>query len=214
VKKAAGIVTTCSGFTLIELIVAMLITAIIFALGYGALEQALRNRESVSRNEERLRALQFTIRTLVQDFAQMAPRPIREPIGETCLPALQSQAGNGDSNEVTFTRGGWSNPAGLQRSTLQRVHYAVQDGKLRREYWSALDALIDPPPHQRELLSGVRSIKFRFMNDGHAWQDSWPPASVNTVRSAKENRWRPIAVEVTLELEDWGRIIRLVEVAG
>jgi general secretion pathway protein J len=200
------------GFTLIELVVAMLITAILFAMGYGALQQAFKNRTAVEANAKRLEAVQYAVRTMVQDFSQLAPRPVRETIGEGYQPALVALVA--DATQVTFTRGGWANPAGIQRSNLQRVRYVLEDGKLRREHWLALDVLLDPPPRRRELLDGVRSFKVRFMNDGHNWQDSWPPNSISAMRSARELRWRPIAVEVTLELEDWGRITRIIEVAG
>jgi hypothetical protein len=52
------------------------------------------------------------------------------------------------------------------------------------------------------------------MNDGRNWQDSWPPPSLSNPPGEQWMRWRPIAVEVTLELEDWGRLTRLVEVPG
>lgn len=197
------------GFTLVELMVAMLITAIVFSMGYSAVNQGLANRETVDRNAARLQALQFTIRSFVQDFAQLAPRPVREPLGEGYIPAVL--AGQG---QVTLTRGGWMNPAGVSRSTLQRVRYVLADGRLYREQWAVLDATLDPPPARRALIDGVRSFSVRFMNDGRNWQDTWPPPALGTTRSSRELRWRPVAVEVTVELEDWGRIVRLIEVAG
>ncbi len=116
--------------------------------------------------------------------------------------------------QVSLTRGGWMNPVGAERSTLQRVRYRLDDGKLLREHWMVLDATLEPEPVKRVLLNGVRSFKLRFYSDGRNWQDSWPPASLGTERSEREQRWRPIAVEVTLELEDWGTITRLIEVPG
>ena len=198
-----------SGFTLIELMVAALITAILFAMGYGAIQQALANREAVTRNADRLRSVQDTIRLLVQDLSQLAPRPVREPLGEGYQPALLATA-----DSMALTRGGWMNPAGVQRSTLQRVRYVLQDGSLYREQWPVLDALLDPPPVRRELVDEVKSFRIRYMNDGRNWQDTWPPPAQSGARTEKELRWRPIAVEVTLELADWGKIVRLVEVPG
>jgi len=197
------------GFTLVELIVAMLITAIVFSLGYAAMNQAVGNRERLDANAARLKALQFTVRSFVQDFAQIAPRPVRAPLGAEYLGSVVS-----GQNELVLTRGGWMNPVGGQRSTLQRVRYALQDGKLYREYWTAMDTTLDPPPIRRQLIDGVRSLSFRFMAEGRVWRDSWPPPIPSTTPSEDDLRWRPIAVEVTLELEDMGKIIRLVEVAG
>jgi general secretion pathway protein J len=200
------------GFTLIEIVIAVMITAILFTMAYGAIQQAIGNRERLQQNSARLRAVQFTMRSLVQDFSQLAPRPVREPLGDGYQPALVS--GGTDLTQVSLTRGGWMNPLGGERSTLQRVRYRLEDGKLLREHWMVLDATLEPAPVKRELLGGVRSFKFRFYSDGRNWQESWPPASLGASRSEREQRWRPIAVEVTLELEDWGIITRIIEVPG
>ena len=70
------------GFTLIEIVIAVMITAILFTMAYGAIQQAIGNRERLQQNSARLRAVQFTVRSLVQDFSQLAPRPVREPLGD------------------------------------------------------------------------------------------------------------------------------------
>lgn len=201
-----------AGFTLVELLVAIFITAIVFVLGYGAINQAVKNRTALEATQDRLLAVQGALRTLVQDFSQLAPRPVREPLGQGYLPAIFSGAET--TALVTFTRGGWSNPAGVQRSTLQRVRYAFQDGKLRREYWSETDATLDPAPRSRALLEHVKQVKLRYMDDGRNWREQWPPPTLTTTPTPRDMRWRPIAVEVTIELEDWGTVTRLIEVPG
>jgi general secretion pathway protein J len=196
------------GFTLVEIMIAVLIAAILAVMSFEAMQQALGSRERVRANAARLQAVQFTMRSLVQDFSQLDPRPVREPLGQEYQPALLG------STEVSFTRAGWMNPVGVERSTLQRVRYALRDGKLYREYWTVLDAQLDPLPVSRELLSGVRIFKLRYMSDARTWRDDWPPPTLSGARPERELRWRPIAVEVTLELEDWGRLTRIIEVAG
>lgn len=200
------------GFTLVEILVAVMITSILSIMAFEAMQQALTNRERVRAQADRLRAVQFAIRTLVQDFSQVSPRAIREPVGEGFQPALLARTT--DATEVSLTRGGWMNAAGTQRSSLQRVRYSVRDAVLTRDYWLVLDAQLDPAPVSRELLTGVQAFRVRFMNDGHAWQEGWPPPPISGTQDERWLRWRPIAVEVTIELEDWGRITRIIEVAG
>jgi type II secretion system protein J len=61
------------------------------------------------------------------------------------------------------------------------------------------------------LLPGVTAVSFRFMTGSRQWVDRWPAETQNP---AKQDRERPAAVEVTLELTDWGQVRRLVEVSG
>jgi general secretion pathway protein J len=200
------------GFTLVEIMIAVLISAILAVMAFEAMQQALNNRERVRIAEARVRAVQNTMRSFVQDFSQAAPRPIREPLGGEFQPALLARTTN--STEVSLTRSGWMNPAGLSRSTLQRVRYTLRDGKLIRDNWLVLDAQLDPQPQSHEMITGVKSFRLRFMNDARTWQEGWPPPALSSTPDERWMRWRPIAVEVTLELEDWGKLVRLIEVAG
>jgi general secretion pathway protein J len=202
------------GFTLVEIMVAVLVAAILSVMAFTAMREAMENRERIKERATRLQAVQYTIRNFVQDFSQLEARPIRQPVGEGFIPAI---AGGGATGEVTLSRAGWMNPVGLQRSSLQRVRYVLRDGTLYREYWMVLDAQLDPLPVSRPVLTGVREFRMRFMNDGRSWQEDWPPAVQSATgegRDERELRWRPVAVEVTLELEDWGALTRIIEVPG
>jgi len=200
------------GFTLIEMLVAVVIAAILAVMAFTAMRQALDHREILRTRSARLAAVQTTMRSIVQDFSQMQPRPVREPIGQGYQAALAGKIAV--TPVVTFTRGGWSNPAGAQRSTLERVRYSLRDGVLIREHWNVLDAQLLPDPVPRTLLDGVTDFQVRYMDDSRSWQDSWPPQSSVNITGERQLRWRPIAVEVRITLKDWGTLTRLIEVAG
>ena len=77
------------GFTLLELLVALFIAAVMFAMGYGAISQAATSRDSLQQQQTHLLELQTAVRVLEQDFVQLAPRPVRQAIGdEPAQPAL------------------------------------------------------------------------------------------------------------------------------
>jgi general secretion pathway protein J len=227
--RAAHLARAC-GFTLLELLVALFIAALIFAMGYAAISQGLSSHDQLKEQQARLTELQTAMRVMEQDFVQLAPRPVRQPIGdEPSQPALQagppSTQDTGDSAEtsgtengqplVSFTRNGWANPVGLQRPALQRVAYYFQNGTLRRESWYVLDPTLSSTTAKRELLKHVKSVTFQYMDVNHAWQPIWPPTTVQgTVATEMSLRIRPIAVQVTIDTEDWGKITRIFEVAG
>jgi general secretion pathway protein J len=211
------------GFTLIELVIAMFIAAIMFALGYGTIRQAVASRDAIRDQEAQLLGLQTAMRVIEQDFVQLAPRPIRAPIGFSFLPALLANAGT--QPVVALTRNGWTNPAGLQRPGLQRVAYFFENGTLRREYWTVLDPTQSNTTLKRDLISHLKSVSFRYMNLTHQWQDQWPPAGAQGTSPALTGQQgqqifqqalelRPLAVEITLETEDYGKLVRIVEIAG
>ena len=199
------------GFTLLEILVAVAIFAIVGAMAFGGYSELTRQSERLSESAARTRAIQTAMTRIAQDFSSLEPRPIRDPIGDNVQPALIADARKQQLAE--FTHSGWSNPAGVPRSTLQRVAYSLEDGKLTRNYWVMLDRTLDSDPVRVVLLDRVKSVNLRFMTSSHRFTDQWPalgggPVGPNAARTL------PIAVEVTLELEDWGKITRLIEVAG
>jgi general secretion pathway protein J len=198
------------GFTLLEVLVAVVIFGIISLLAYGGYNQLIQQSDIVERSASRTRAVQSTVQRMSEDFAMLEPRPIREPIGESLEPALRA-GGTRTDTLVDLTRSGWTNPAGLSRSTLQRVTYRLLDGKLERAYWTALDRTLTTEPTSAVMLDKVRATTFRFMDQNQSWHEQWPPLGYS---GADATRLRPIAVEITLDLEDWGKLVRLVEVAG
>lgn len=203
-------ISASDGFTLVELLVAMAIFAILSVLAYGGYNNAVKQNEIARGSMKRLEALQTTVRLLTQDFEQIAPRPVRDVLGDARLPALL--ADRRDQNLFSLTRAGWTNPAGLPRATLQRVSYVLDtDGKLRREHFNVLDATLADEPVKRELIDRVKSVRVRYMDPQKQWQDQWPPLNAPAATLARS---RPLAVEVTLELEDLGEVTRLIEVGG
>jgi general secretion pathway protein J len=228
-----------SGFTLLELLVALFITAILFAMGYGALTEALNSRKEVEEQTARLTAVQQAMRIVEQDIELMQPRPARDPLGNGYeAPLVVSQGGlsgvvaSAGSNDIdssntsvsssteqssaliTFTRGGWANPAGLPRSELERVSYLVRDGKFIRQHLPVMDTTAATAVIERVLLDQVVSVNFRYMDESMTWSTTWPTAPLQGLPPLDQWRARPVAVEITITLKDLGALTRVIEVAG
>jgi general secretion pathway protein J len=204
------------GFTLIEVVVAIFIAAVMFAIGYRALNQAMRDRDSLNASQQRIGEIQRGMRVVAQDFAQIVARAARdaESNGEL-MPALL--ANQRDNILVTFTRAGWSNPVGVQRPAEQRVRYRFIDGSLVREHWLSVDSPLNTEPLQRVLLTKVKSIEVRFLDPmSRNWRTDWPAVmaagQVGAMQVDDLLLTRPMAVEFTVVLEDWGRVQRVFEI--
>jgi general secretion pathway protein J len=206
------------GFTLLELLVALFIAALMFAMGYAAISQGLSSHDQLKVQQARLVELQTAMRVMEQDFVQLAPRPVRQAIGdEPSQPALSAAPPGEAAGQplVAFTRNGWANPVGLQRPALQRVAYYFENGTLRRESWYVLDPTLSSTTAKRDLLKHVKSVTFQFMDVNHVWQTIWPPTTVQGMVAVELSlRIRPIAVQVTIDTDDWGEVTRIFEVAG
>jgi general secretion pathway protein J len=196
------------GFTLIEVMVAVAIFAVISLLAWGALSRSLTNAEMLTARMDRLQAVQRSVRYLASDLTQAAPRSIRSELGDTQIPALLSSL-TGDF-ALELTHGGWGNPAGLSRSTLQRSAYRLEEDELVRYHWYVLDRTYSNEPIATVLLDDVESLFFRFYNESGESSEVWPPQGTSGQNTA---RMRPRAVEIVLSLRNEGEITRLLEIA-
>lgn len=217
-----------SGFTLVEILVAMLIFAIMGTMAYAGLDSVVQQR---TRNEDvmkRLRQVQLAMSIMSRDFAQLVPRPVRNDLGSSSGPLL---ANPDNVPPIVFTRGGWSNPLGLTRSTQERVAYSLEDGKLMRSFWPELDVSVAAVPVKQVLLPDVTAVKIMYADASGQFQDVWPetgangapPAITHSPAATGNNALPqfalggsvlPQAVSITLTLKDWGSVTRIVEVAG
>ena len=193
-------------FTLIEILVATAILALLAIMASGSLETIIRERTITRRRGHELEALQMTMLLMSQDLAEAAPRPIRASSG-ILKPALHG--GRGEPGPLlVLTRDGDADPADAHRSDLERVGYGLVGHHLVRFTWPVLDRAVPAPPQRDTLLHGVRSFRVRFLGPAGHWHHHWPPLDVPP---AADLNHRPLAVEIRLRTRAWGRIQRIFE---
>ncbi|MES0327499.1 MAG: type II secretion system minor pseudopilin GspJ [Gammaproteobacteria bacterium] len=189
------------GFTLIELLIAISVFAVMSVMAYGGLSQIITNSKHSKVELERLQSVQRAVLTISRDFTQITQRGIRDEYGNN-QPFLD--ASNQLDYLVEFTRNGRRNPAKLKRSNLLRVAYQFEDEKLIRLFWPQLDRAQGMEPYESTLLEQMERVEFRYRDDKKEWHSQWPPLSGASVELT--------AIELTLELKDWGEITRLYQV--
>ncbi|MFO1371275.1 MAG: type II secretion system minor pseudopilin GspJ [Candidatus Competibacteraceae bacterium] len=159
--------TPARGFTLLELLVALAVFAIMAIAAYSGLRNVLFTRAAVKENR-RLAAVQLAVYRLEQDIEQATPRGIRDEYGQ---PQAAMRGGALESDALTMTRAGWDNLLEQPRATLQRVVYRLRDGRLWRLYWDVLDQGGPGEPHETLLLERVREFRVRFLTLDNVWQN-------------------------------------------
>jgi len=193
----------CGGFTLLELLVAVALFAVVSTIAYGGLNALIRQYEQSDAQVARTASMQRAMALLASDLVQMQPRSVREEFHGERTPALV--AGPRYLHALEFTRGGWSNPASHRRATLQRVAWRLQDDRLERLHWQVLDRAPLTEPVVTPLLQGVTRLDIRFLDLQGDWQDSWP--SIRQFEPDPDGL--PAAIEVSLQFENGGTLIRV-----
>ena len=205
-----------AGFTLIEVLIALAITAFVAAVAYSSLSTAMLAVESTRATAQRTYEMNRAWMIISRDLRQFVARPVRDEFGQV-EPAMAG--GAAARFALSFTRGGWHNPNGLPRSNLQRVNYRVEDGALWRDTYPVLDRAPETQAQQVRLLEGVEVLELVFLGDLGAaeregrgltldtrgWQASW----VADTSAPDLELSPPVALEIRLELEDLGELRRI-----
>ncbi|AUT30038.1 type II secretion system minor pseudopilin GspJ (plasmid) [Escherichia coli] len=188
----------CSGFTLLEMLVAIAIFASLALMAQQVTNGVTRVNSAVAEHDQKLNLMQQTMSFLTHDLTQMMPRPVRGDQGQR-EPALL--VGNGvlasESEGIRFVRSGVVNPLmHLPRSNLLTVGYRIHDGYLERLSWPVVDAAGSVKPTKQKLIP-ADSLRLQFY-DGTRWQ-----------KSGASQQALPVAVRMTLHSPQWGDIERV-----
>ncbi len=189
-----------AGFTLVEMMVALLIFTILSVAGVVLLRSAVDSSEVTAENLGRMADMQRFVSLMESDFSQAVPRSYRDSGGQRTA-AFKSGSGGPTDPLFAFTRGGNSNVNDARRSNLQRVEYRLINGELQRLNYVTTDggAISEPAV----LLTGVTDASLRFRDKRGIWSDRWESERLADM---------PRAVEISFELE--GRQIRHMFLVG
>lgn len=207
--KRLGNTSSKSGFTLVEVLVTMAIFAIIGIAASSVVNSMMRTSEQSESAIQDLQQLQYSMLTLERDIRSMVPR--KNATGRFFF---------ADDERFAFVRNGWLNPgAMLPRSELEPVAYLLEEGNLVRENFYYVDVSASEDAKSRIIFEGVESMELMFYRR--------PPADEARnnagAGAAGSNEWLeewnftnelPLAIELTLVTERWGRIQRVFTING
>lgn len=193
-----------SGFTLLELLVALAIFAVMSVLAYGGLRHILSLDAGLRAASGRHQGLELALLVIEQDLREAVPRGVRDELG-SAEPALRAGL---DGDLLSLTRTVADVPLVTSGAALARVRYRLDDGALYRDVWNQLDRTPATAYRSRRLLEDIAALDIRFFGDD-SWSEFWPRADSGPALDSL-----PRGIEVVIEFDDGRSVRRVVARAG
>lgn len=162
------------GFTLLEVLIAMVLLALIGVAAQQLLMQTARMQQQVETHSENSTALLQSLTKIERELRQILSRPIRMADGSTS-PALRLSTDGEGNSMLEWTATGWMNPLHMPRSNVRREAIALQHDTLTLYRWSILDRTASsPPPSQHHLLQHISGFQVDALDSQGNWHNVWP----------------------------------------
>lgn len=195
------------GFTLIEILVAITIFAIMSAFAYRSLTAVLEARKQLEVEQHKWRDVVLMFARMEQDFSSALLRPIRNTSGNTTDAFEGKPDPVGDTEgQVVYTRMGYAGQRG-GLAAPQRMGYRFRDNKLEQLTWQVLDQAPRTVPLTGTLIENASEVKFQFLENNQAaskWLDRWPQPGTQPGTGKL-----PSAVEVSVTLTSGENLKRI-----
>lgn len=191
-----------AGFTLVELLIALSIFALLAGGGVILMRQTLDGHEIAGARLERVGELQRARALMQADLSQIARRRTRALDGVEARDAFFGSETGGSEPLLAFVRRGWENVDGEARASLQYVEYRLVERRLERRHRPALDGAALSGP--QIVLTDVGDLRLAYLG-----KEQWIPSWRNAQRDSQ-----PRAVRLDATLPGLGRVRQLFLTPG
>ncbi|ACE85344.1 type II secretion system minor pseudopilin GspJ [Cellvibrio japonicus] len=210
------------GFTLLEVVIATVIAALIGIMAFGALDGASRGAERTNTVLDEINRLDRTWQIIANDLRHVLPPDGRNTIFQA--QTLQTPGEHAEQLLMLFKRRAWVNFSNQPRSDLQMVGYRLDEGILWRDFLPEFNRDVSQIDMEREafhqrLLENVEDVQLRFLHqnllslngksvlEGQGYSDNWLQQWPDPAQAGATGL--PIAVEITLKIKGVGASVRL-----
>ena len=178
------------GFTLVELLVAIAIFAVLSALGWKVFDYIIQTKDRNAVHEQRLSQLQDTYQQILRDTVQAVP--LTANINGDIQPALVLQNGR-----FNFSKTGVTDPLEEGISPDERVEYQYRadEQKLYRLKYRNLNQTGRDQPESSVLLSDVEQFQIVVLNPNE--MTHWPDSSFD-LNQVEQKQRLPKGIKINL----------------
>jgi type II secretion system protein J len=191
------------GFTLIEILIAIFISGLIFTMLIFGLKTMINQYQGLQKNQKSFKQLQMNMLQIQQDMEFVQPRKITDETGKV-LPVFV-----GKNNAMEFTT--------LQGKVVRHAYLFDKDkNTLVLRTWAVLDRVNSLEYKDKILFTQVKEFSLQYIDDKKNISMIWPANSQQTTQQnslpqtqeAQQNTDYPIAVIITLDLTNRGKMTR------
>ena len=141
------------GFTLLELVIALAIFALLGLASWTLFDGVVRVQRGTMAHEAEFRSLQRAVAVIERDLLHVTEHPIRL-----------------EQTQLQLQRGNWRNPLDQARSERQALTYRLENAAL----WRDSQGEGTPIVQRQKLLDDVRHLSWRLFDRQAGWRSDWP----------------------------------------
>ena len=186
--------TLSSGFTLVELLVAVAIFAVLSALGWKVFDYIVKVKERNTMHEVQLSQLQEAYQQILRDTVQAVP--LTANINGNIQPALVLQNGR-----LSFSKTGVTDPLNQGIAPDERIEYAyrAEEKKLYRLKYSNLNQTGHDQPDSSVLLADAEQFEITALNPNEL--NNWPDPLADLSQVSAQQRF-PRGLKIKLKVNN------------
>ncbi len=163
------------GFTLIELMIAIMIFAIISIISYRIISSLLKTKQVVTAAQNKWGGISQSINRIGLAIQDAIPLVIRDGDG-SIKPAVlgKNNLETAYDAQLELTTGGSIGDPVYGISPPKRMGFRYNGGTLYMISWPVLNRVINTTPRVDVLLANVSSFTVNFLYPDKQWRDTWP----------------------------------------
>jgi general secretion pathway protein J len=161
------------GFTLIEIMSALLVLSLLALMSYRGLGAVLDARDHTRYETDKWRRVAAFYARFERDVQLAAPRPVRSATATSggTAPAWLGVASATEQARLEFSR--FAATEGVD--TARRIAYRLNEkNEVELWLWPGLDIAPDTLPARFPVLVGVKTFELQYLNPGLVWVNVWP----------------------------------------